>query len=523
MTRGLVSFDVWDTLLRRHCDPETVKLSTCRHLLLLHPDAVDQRWWDVGRLWQLRHRIEIGLVRAARRQGFDGEYRLEEVLDALVRRVARADLPKVRAEEIAAELRRVEVAQEAFVTYRDPVISAVIAEHAGARLAFLSDFHLSTPEVASLLRQNGLGEIAELGFVSADVRLNKKSGRLFEHVRKVLSAEAAEWLHIGDDWNGDVLSPMRAGIRSQHYVPHDEEVLRREKEALLGRPLVVLHRAGLKLVEDAGADQGEAGHARILGQALSPLVAGYGLWLVEQIARHRPDRLIFTGACAELLAAANGEIADVFGGAVAPVKVVVCDDDGALGQVAADETVAIVAIRTSTSRGGWLAQQPARATILQYDLCHSSASDRRLSGQRPEQRFVEEGMARPNHIEAIVGGLARCHGSPTDAPAETGLIEALRSGIIDGVGTFAREFRTHAITSAEVRAYAMAVCAKPLRLAASMPIDAITPDLIRQSFAAGPSFTARANSLSLAGFTTVAWVRGIRRLKALRQALAGAR
>src|SRR5574337_262875 len=72
---GLMTVDVWDTLLRRRCHPDAVKLHVCRWLLCCHGRHLPPEHRDHWVLLRLRQQAEKELAEESKRLGFDDEYR----------------------------------------------------------------------------------------------------------------------------------------------------------------------------------------------------------------------------------------------------------------------------------------------------------------------------------------------------------------------------------------------------------------------------------------------------------------
>ena len=62
----LRTIDVWDTVLRRDCHPECVKLATARHLLFIGKAPLKSTFHDQWTLYDARVKTERLLSEAAR-------------------------------------------------------------------------------------------------------------------------------------------------------------------------------------------------------------------------------------------------------------------------------------------------------------------------------------------------------------------------------------------------------------------------------------------------------------------------
>ena len=88
----------------------------------------------------------------------------------------------------------------------------------------LSDMYLPTAFVRELLENAGLDGI-EVLYVSSDTRLTKGSGRLFSHVLAQLGIAPQDMLHIGDNYQADVVIPRKLGIGAFHYPAPQVQIL----------------------------------------------------------------------------------------------------------------------------------------------------------------------------------------------------------------------------------------------------------------------------------------------------------
>jgi FMN phosphatase YigB (HAD superfamily) len=213
----LCTVDVWDTLLRRECHPDAVKLHTCNELLIRAGDSVDISLRDPRALLKLRLAFEGEQGRAARASGFDDEYALPEVIDAWLARAA-PDLAAPERATLSQALQDEELRQEGFVSYADPGITSALACVSAKRWMFLSDFYLSSTQLAALLESKGFAGRFDGGVSSADARLNKRSGRLYAEMQRTVDIAPGGHCHIGDDPVSDVRVPNALGI---HTVPYE--------------------------------------------------------------------------------------------------------------------------------------------------------------------------------------------------------------------------------------------------------------------------------------------------------------
>ncbi|MCW5774980.1 MAG: HAD family hydrolase [Phycisphaeraceae bacterium] len=222
----LLTIDLWDTLLRRRCHPEEVKLATARTLLLTGWGLLRHEYRDAYRLRTLRVEAEVAIGAERKATGLDDEYEIEEVLRRWLLHAMDPAVPPGRADAIARSLANTEVMQEIAVSYPDPRAASLTTASPADVVAGISDFYLGEPRLRRIL--NAIVPHARIDrvFASCDACLHKRSGRLFTHVQRECLAEPTAHLHVGDHPWSDVESPRRLGINAIHYAHPDEDAKR---------------------------------------------------------------------------------------------------------------------------------------------------------------------------------------------------------------------------------------------------------------------------------------------------------
>ncbi|MBQ5893466.1 MAG: HAD-IA family hydrolase, partial [Clostridia bacterium] len=146
------------------------------------------------------------------------EVTLEEIYDELGRAYCldRERLARLAEEEQALELR--------FSTARRAGRELLeLARDVGKRVILVSDIYLPEELIRRILEKHGYPSGAL--YLSSSTRLTKASGSLFNYVSQKLDIPPERILHVGDNWESDVLSPQRMGWRSAHF-PKPSDLLR---------------------------------------------------------------------------------------------------------------------------------------------------------------------------------------------------------------------------------------------------------------------------------------------------------
>ena len=219
--RRLIGFDVFDTLLRRRIEPETIKDLTARHLVRLLtglPSCAPLRSWgmpDWKLLREKRRVLERDMGLESEIAGYDHEFRIRELMPRWIRRCA---LPGVPEEEIArlseATLEH-EIGLESRATLPTPGIAKTLetARLLTDRIIFVSDSYLALADIQRLLAHSGLLEFFDEGFVSSELLLTKRSGKLFQHVLRTYHLAPTDVLFIGDNPYADRDAPASLGLQ----------------------------------------------------------------------------------------------------------------------------------------------------------------------------------------------------------------------------------------------------------------------------------------------------------------------
>lgn len=291
----LLTVDVWDTLLRRRCHPDCVKLHVCRYILLHHATSLTPERRDVWSLLELRRQAEKDIGDRSRAEGLDDEYGHVEVYRRWLELAGLEPFPEgaEARNALLANLDAVELAQEQYVSYIDPTIATTLGQHNARRVLFLSDFYMPAASIDALLNHHGIGHLVEDGVVSCDVGLNKRSGRLFAYLHEHLGILPSRHAHIGDNPHSDVAAARRQGVQAHHYQPAAEHGLRHQRESAFHDRGAALRQA----VTDSLAATAMLGHSHQevydFGRKCALLWIGFVMHVLERAVADRIEHLYF--------------------------------------------------------------------------------------------------------------------------------------------------------------------------------------------------------------------------------------
>lgn len=289
------TIDVWDTLLRRDCHPECIKLATAQHLLFGWITQLKPGFNNAWELYKARLDAESILAEQSKADGKDDEYEITQVLTQWTQSVFASKVPV----GLPICLVEFELSVEIARSYPDPEISSFLRSHEAEKTLFLSDFYMGTEMLGRLLASKGLDTLAPEGLSSCEVGLNKRSGQIFRYVHELYAISPDQHVHIGDNEWSDVASPRALGVNALRYLPESAHAERIAREHLFSSREVLfehIHAECASLAQDVSKGlSGSPIHsaALSLGVQAAPLFIGFVLWIAEQAVLQKLDRLYF--------------------------------------------------------------------------------------------------------------------------------------------------------------------------------------------------------------------------------------
>ena len=289
----LRTIDVWDTLLRRDCHPECIKVATANHLYLGWSNQLKPECCDIGELYKARLEAERVLAEQARTDGNDDEYEITLVQKQWAITVFAETVPEGLPKHLAEFELSVEIAR----SYADSEISQFLHSHEAEKTLFLSDFYMGAEMLGRLLSSKGLDKLVPEGISSCDAGFNKRSGRVFPYIHSLYEISPEQHIHIGDNEWSDVLSPKAHGVQTQHYLPKIEHSKRLERESLFASIEALFAHINTECLNAAKEEcetlEATQKAAFELGISAAPLFIGFVIWIAEQAILEKLDRVYF--------------------------------------------------------------------------------------------------------------------------------------------------------------------------------------------------------------------------------------
>ena len=202
----LITVDVFATLLTRTGDDDAAWREGAVHAVEVARLRGVSRQHDP---LALRRAVERRLSHTLSMKGQDPEFTHQHALEQMLREVGAGDWASAEAKDLAAwELER------EIIHTRSAMTMATCVKRwadAGKRVVAVSDTRYDARELALMFSRHGIVGISAI-YASADHGASKFSGKLFDLVAKLESADPQKILHIGDSMTADWLAAAQRGL-----------------------------------------------------------------------------------------------------------------------------------------------------------------------------------------------------------------------------------------------------------------------------------------------------------------------
>lgn len=203
----IIAFDVFDTLIYRQVSPMQVcrmwaeRMIDCYEL----PFSVDQLLTirsNIGRMLKLRQVAS----------GNDKEYLYDDFAKMLRKRIK---LDCIDEADFVKNSLEIELQVEKEVTYiSNDIRELFYSAKALKKVICISDFYIPQKQLCKLLALHGI--VPDVIYVSTDIGLQKRSGKLYDWVLKKEKCPAEKLLMIGDNEQSDYKVPKQKCISAIH-------------------------------------------------------------------------------------------------------------------------------------------------------------------------------------------------------------------------------------------------------------------------------------------------------------------
>lgn len=205
----IISFDIWDTIIKRKCHPEEIKLHTAQYIVLKYAEHLKEKYKNIYEILKERDRIEETICKTNKENGNDDECRIIDVFKELQKNIFKDEI-----NDISGELLNEEIEQEKRCIFINPDILPIFEKYKNLKMYCISDFYMGADSLKILLDYLNLPIKIEKIYSSADYLLNKRTGNLYKQAEKELGITPKEHIHVGDNQHSDIEIAQSLGIET---------------------------------------------------------------------------------------------------------------------------------------------------------------------------------------------------------------------------------------------------------------------------------------------------------------------
>ena len=205
----IISFDIWDTILKRRCHPEEIKLATARYIFLKYGDKLKDKYNNIYEILQRRDEIEAEECKKNKENAHDDECKIIEVF-----RILQKEIFKEELSDISKELLREEIEQEKRNIFINPEILPIFEKYKNLKMYCISDFYMDANSLKELLEYVKIPVKIEKIYSSADYLLNKRTGNLYKKAEEEIGVKPENHIHVGDNQYSDINMAQSLGIET---------------------------------------------------------------------------------------------------------------------------------------------------------------------------------------------------------------------------------------------------------------------------------------------------------------------
>jgi predicted HAD superfamily hydrolase len=291
---SLVTFDIWDTVLRRDCEPDEIKLRTARVLWLLESKNNQEKFNTPIKIFQLRKDAERNVADE------NYEYKFDVAIKEWLNLFGINNEDKF--EILIKKLLRCEINAEQKSTKVDIKILNLLNQISNKRRVAISDFYHSSKNLNSILKHHSIENIFDQIYVSCDWMKTKRAGSLYDVVLREEKTQPIQVIHVGDNPRVDIEKANEKGIKAVLYSNATEneknENLNKIFKAYLNGEIKFHYENIFNILEyddivNASGKMSEILEISKFGKLISPLVVGFVLSSMQEAIHHKSDRIFF--------------------------------------------------------------------------------------------------------------------------------------------------------------------------------------------------------------------------------------
>ena len=273
----IISFDVWDTIIKRRCHPEEIKLHTANYIVLKYEKNLKEQYKNIYEILKIRDEIEANICRENKENGHDDECRIEDVFRELQKEIFEQNI-----NDISEELLKEEIEQEKKSIFINPKILPIFEKYKELKMYCISDFYMGANSLKELLDYLELPIKIEKIYSSADYLLNKRTENLYKKVEEELKVTPKEHIHVGDNQYSDIEVAQKLGIETIKIAKTEFEFVPKKNR-----------KFNIDLLKAKRNVDSKENRIFNTGVDLAPLLYFFGYSIVEYAIKSKIDKVYY--------------------------------------------------------------------------------------------------------------------------------------------------------------------------------------------------------------------------------------
>ncbi|RLA84535.1 MAG: hypothetical protein DRG78_01155 [Epsilonproteobacteria bacterium] len=206
-----ISFDIFDTLVHRKCDPDAILDGVS---YWLGRELEKYGFHHDKDVLQARHDAYAEVMHKKADQGLDQDLILRELCPIWIKNLV--DVNESDSKNIVELIMQKELELELHAIYKNIFTHSLLVKLKlmDIKVILISDMYLGIEIVEKLLDANEFTGLYDTCYVSGDVSLLKRTGRLFEYIIEKESLVPDAHLHIGDNYEADYEHAVKKGLHA---------------------------------------------------------------------------------------------------------------------------------------------------------------------------------------------------------------------------------------------------------------------------------------------------------------------
>ena len=182
------------------------------------------------------------------------------------------------------------------------------ARQESCKVVFVTDMYLNTKYIQRILEHLGIYKDKDIIYSSSDLNMTKASGDLFKYVLKNEACEKKDIIHIGNNYDIDILPAQHCGFATYYYSDADNTKYENLLSFGAGQKSVtspffqkIAGASRLARIHNRYTTEEEKVYADLGANVAGPILYAFVAWILGKAKEEKLDRLYFVARDGQIL------------------------------------------------------------------------------------------------------------------------------------------------------------------------------------------------------------------------------